>query len=74
MRPEGWVNEQTKSEPEGLTEAYDKGYGDGKEAGADAMLEGLKNSEYRVAVSAFSQFTTDVPAVNGYLVFIPEEE
>ena len=43
------------------------------EAGADAMLEGLKNSQYRVAVSAFDQFTTDIPAVNGYLVFIPKE-
>ncbi|KKK51755.1 hypothetical protein LCGC14_3111800 [marine sediment metagenome] len=39
----------------------------------DAMLEGFIHSNYRVKVSAFDQFKTPIPAVDGYLVFIPKE-
>ncbi len=73
-RPKGW--ERDKPKPfvppvfYGLSEpAYIDGYTDGVEAGADAMLEGLRKEGHngRIVKSLLEK-------KGGYLIFISEEE
>jgi len=74
-RPEGWEKLKAK-QMEGIPEILGGNRDFFIEAGADAMLEGLKNSnepscevlETSMGVKAYG------PSFKGKLVFIPEEE
>lgn len=71
-RPDNWKNPYP--EPKLSREAYDKVFYDIYEAGADAVLEGLKDE----GVFTYGNHTPDIdlddaPEVSGYWVFIPEE-
>ena len=65
-RPKGWENPYKKW---GVPE-------DAYEAGADAMLEGLKKASVRhiISPSEISFWGVSTGVKTGYLVFIPEEE
>ncbi|KKN65897.1 hypothetical protein LCGC14_0477140 [marine sediment metagenome] len=74
-RPKGWKNphgtpeQRADDSPKGLI-GEDKYCYDAFEAGADAMLEGLKKEgEYRKAYDLFN----DIPHKAGTYIFIPEE-
>lgn len=77
-RPEGWENPHIMCE-----ECNDCHWGgdncDGDmfeheayEAGADAMLEGLKNKQ-RVKIYEINDPTVEMPVEGGTLIFIPED-
>lgn len=77
-RPEGWENPYSSKPIEELSQAdyclYEKDFA--FEAGADAMLEGLKgydNSIYIAEEGVDGQITLPRPLIKGWLVFIPEE-
>ena len=78
MRPKGWENPYKPSNPnEGC------GKEDIYEAGADAMLEGLKKDSFPVGRLISSVFLTNLPydatlieyeGKKGHLVFIEDKE
>ena len=88
-RPEGWENpfkktveDANKSYPNGIPKGYhvlqEAGRSEGFEAGADAMLEGLKEDylckvDLVGAASTTKEFLAKLLGKKGYLVFIPEE-
>ena len=72
-RPKGWEYQHARiinldEHPEKTWDvAHDIGWRDGYEAGADAMLEGLKEI-------GLNKVTGTTPPCNGTVIFLPDEE